>query len=575
MELRPKSGNLNRGGLATIHMLAAMQVVCAVSLVFHPSIVAADGAMEVPARPSERSLPSPVLPPVKPPVDFVLPRAREIAPDSLSDGADLEIRAVAFEGNHHIETGDLLAIAQPFIGRRLKAAEIEELRHRITRHYIGKGYVSSGAVLQEDAYHDGMLTFQIIEGRLENIRLSGEERLHASYIRDRLSLNDDALNINVLQERFRLLLTDPLISKMNARILPGSMPGTAILDVDITRARPYQLTFFTHNHHEPSSGSDAYGVSGWVRNLTGFGDMLDVTYQEGRGNARSGLGWSVPVTRYGTLVELRYEEGDSSLIEEVFRSLDINSTFKSRELSVRQPVINMLLQQLNIGLTWSKRESSTTLLGTPFSFSQDAPDGHSQVDVWRLSQDYWQRAEESVLVARSTFSEGRNNSAQDSGIPSVPERHYFVWLGQFQYARQVMDNDASVVARGFIQQTSNRLVSLERMAIGGVSTVRGYRENEILRDKGYAASLELHYPLSGRKAANRFLEAVVFYDDGAARNQNEAPVHLNSAGVGITGQYKHLSGELYIATPLKKLPSKGNGDLQDHGIHFQIRYDIF
>lgn len=183
--------------------------------------VAAD-PLGVPIRPSERSLESPGVLPDKAPEGFELPPA---TPEAPATSATVEVRAIAFEGNEVIPTEELLAITRPFVGRRLSAAEIEELRHELTRHYIGKGYLNSGATLKPGAYRDGTLTFHIVEGRLEAVRLTGMERLRESYVRDRLRRGDEALNVNVLQERFQLLLTDPLFAKMNARLSPGSVPG--------------------------------------------------------------------------------------------------------------------------------------------------------------------------------------------------------------------------------------------------------------------------------------------------------------------------------------------------------------
>ncbi|MGB0127621.1 MAG: POTRA domain-containing protein, partial [Rhodocyclaceae bacterium] len=174
---------------------------CAALMLFSLSLFAAD-PLEVPIRPSERPLDSPAFLPKKAPDGFELPPVPELVPEAPTSGATIELREIAFEGNRVIPTEELLGIAKPFVGRHLTAAEIEELRHTITRHYIGKGYLNSGATIGEDAYRDGRLTVLIVEGRVEAVRLSGMERLRESYVRDRLSRGDEPLDVNVLQERF-------------------------------------------------------------------------------------------------------------------------------------------------------------------------------------------------------------------------------------------------------------------------------------------------------------------------------------------------------------------------------------
>lgn len=538
------------------------------------SLRAAD-ALDVPVRQSARPLESPAFLPDKPADGFQLPVVPSDTTETPVGGTTIQVNAIAFEGNRVIPNDELMVIARPFAGRNLSPAEIEELRHQLTRHYIGKGYINSGATLPAGSYRDGTLTVHIVEGRLEAVRLAGMERLRDAYVRDRLSRGDEALNVNNLQDRFQLLLTDPLFAKMNARLSPGSTPGQAYLDVDVTRARPYQLSLFANNYRPPSIGAESHGVSGWVRNLTGLGDVADATYQDGRGGARYGLGWMVPVGAFGTQLQVRYEDGSSALIEESLRGIDIRSDFSSLEFGVTQPLIETLRQRFAVGASWARRQSSTTLLNEPFSFSPGEPDGHTKLRVWRLFQDYLQRWDRSVLAARSTFSFGRNNIVQDPSSDRTPQHHYLVWLGQVQYAHRLMDNGAQLVLRAVAQSTRDRLVPLERLAIGGVGTVRGYRENQLVRDKGYAGSAEFHYPLLGTSSPERAFDAIVFVDHGAARNQGEAREHLTSAGVGVNARYRGLTVEFYAAEKLHKLPGDGGSNLQDKGVHLQVRYDLF
>lgn len=537
--------------------------------------VSAAEPTDAPIRPSERALPSPGFHRDIPADSLVLPPALEPRPDSVEDSAALQVDAITFEGNRIISSAELQGVVQPYLGRRLKGAEIEEMRLRITRYYIGKGYVSSGAVLAPDAYRNRTLTFRIVEGSVEQVRMTGLERLHESYVSDRLSRPDEALNVNVLQERFQRLLADPLFDKINARVIPGSASGQAILDVQVTRASPYRLTVFANNHRSPSVGAEAYGATGQVRNLSGFGDTLDALYQDGRGGPRYGIGWGVPVNRYNTIAEARYDEGRSVLVEEPFNSIGIESEFSSMELGVRHPLIDTYDRRVVVGLSWAQRESKSTIAGEPFSFVPGETDGHSRVWVWRCSLEGLQRWEDSALSARVTFTSGHNNIRQDQAPASAPQRRFQAWLGQLQYAHRLSEGGAQAVLRGFFQETAERLVPLERTSVGGVATVRGYRENQFVRDKGYVSSAELHYPLMALPSAKQALTLIAFVDHGAARNQDEASERLSSVGLGLEGRYQGISGELYFAKRLKKLPNDEGSNLQDKGVHLQVRYDIF
>jgi hemolysin activation/secretion protein len=195
--------------------------------------------------------------------------------------------------------------------------------------------------------------------------------------------------------------------------------------------------------------------------------------------------------------------------------------------------------------------------------------------VVRLSQEWTERWEKQALALRSVFAFGRNNVDPAAGQGVIPDIHYRIWTGQLQYVQTVMDNGAQLLLRGSMQATPDRLLPLERFAIGGVGTVRGYRENSVVRDRGYAVSAEFHYPLLGGGSGHN-LTLIPFLDYGTGRNQDETSQKLSSVGLGLNWRWQRLAADLYIAKKLNSLSATDDGrNLQDRGIHFQISYNLF
>jgi len=253
--LNPPARTAGIGLLASLR--AALLLTASGAVVSGWATAAEDGGLlaqtrsgtETVDRPSAHPLGPPGFFPEKPAEVFTLPPLRPEPPDAVRvAGPRLEIKSYLFEGNTVFPSEALQRIAEPYAGRIVSASELEDLRHRLTRFYIERGYINSGAVIPDGALTNGVLRVLIIEGQLQEIRLKGMERLREEYVRGRLARGGAPLNVNVLQENFRLLLADPLFSKMDARLLPGSKPGGAILDVDVTRARPYQLSVFANNY---------------------------------------------------------------------------------------------------------------------------------------------------------------------------------------------------------------------------------------------------------------------------------------------------------------------------------------
>jgi hemolysin activation/secretion protein len=529
-------------------------------------------------RPSEQPLPAPDYLPDKDLKPFELPPLDR--PDEAPAEGEplLDVEGFIFDGNKVIPTEILDRVAEPYAHRRLSIAQLEELRQKLTHVYIDRGYVNSGVLLEDDFLQNGIVRFQVIEGRVQGLRTSGLGGLLPSYLRQRLVREGEVLNVNALQERFQLLLSDPLFSKVNARLEPGERPGLATLDVDVTRARPWELSVYANNHRPPSIGTRALGIAGTVRNLSGAGDTLFASAETGLDDEvlfnrpQYDISWTAPIV-YRTDLLLRYEYGSSSVIEEPLDSLNIDSRFESYEAGLSHALVDSPARRVSVGVNFNRRKNSTDLLGIPFSFVAGEPTGTSTVRATRFQQDWIERWESQALAVRSTFSWGQTNTIASTD-PAVAPQRFLVWLGQANFVRRVLQNGANVSMRGTVQATQDRVVPLEQFTLGGVFSVRGYIENQVVRDRGYNASIEFRYPIFQNPGQRYQVMAVPFFDYGRAGNQGEESQQLSSIGLGLTAEHKGFLGELFYGYQLDDIDAKKTGTLQNHGIHLQVRYAL-
>jgi len=524
-------------------------------------------------RPSARPLEEPgFLPPEQPDV-FQLPPVLRPEPQAEEMPGTLAVKGFAFEGNTVFSAAQLETVTAPFIGRKVSPAELEQIRQRLTLYYVDRGYINSGALLPEDFYRDGVVHFRIVEGRIEELRSKGLLGLRESYLRQRLIQGEEPLDVNQLQERFQLLLTDPLFSRVNARLQPGAQPGEAILEVDVVRARPYDLSVYFNNYLAPSIGEYAGGVNGVVRNLTGLGDTVGATVQQGDQSNRSAMIWGVLPLVYRTDLRARYDYQKSVIVEEPLDVLDIGSKAQTAEVGLTHAFVDSIRRRFALGLTYAYRTDSTTFLGEPFSFVPGEPSGTVRVNALRFEQDYIQRWETQSFALRSVFTFGTTNVDADPALAAfAPSREYFAWIGQAQFTRVILANGTTMTLRGNVQLTPDQLVPMERVALGGVGSVRGYRENQVVRDQGFDITLEFRYPLLRLPVQALQLYVIPFMDYGVGWNQgaNENRQELWSIGLGLSLQYRRLSAELSYGKRLIQPEIETTGTLQDAGVQFQL-----
>jgi hemolysin activation/secretion protein len=506
---------------------------------------------------------------------FELP---DIDPDesSLSSISRLLLKKVIFEGNHIFSDAELNQVIKEYLNTNINPEQLQQLKNDVTKYYIDKGYINSGAVLPDQAVDQGIIRIKIVEGNLVEVQVSGNERLDSEYIKARVQANQ-ALNLKDLQDGLQMLLEDPLLERINAELKPGTALGEAILKLEVEEARPYTLQFNFNNYRSPSIGAYRSEVQGWHRNLTGSGDSLYVRYGLTKGLKDYTVKYDFPLNYHGTTLSFRVDRSDSEVIEYPFNQLDIESDAKIYSIGLRHPIINKPRKSLELGLNFEQRNSKSFLLGRPFSFSPGVNFGESNISVIRFSQNWLSRSEKHVIAARSVFNFGIDAFGATINEDGSPDSKFFSWLGQFQYVKQLTTN-SHIIFRTDAQISDQSLLPLEKFSVGGFASVRGYRENFLTRDNGVVSSLEWRISLKELMNINpQLLELVPFIDYGRAWNNNdneqEQLKYIYSLGLGLRWHpNQYIRSQVFWGYALKDIPDQDNDNLQDKGIHFELSF---
>jgi hemolysin activation/secretion protein len=119
---------------------------------------------------------------------------------------------------------------------------------------------------------------------------------------------------------------------------------------------------------------------------------------------------------------------------------------------------------------------------------------------------------------------------------------------------------------------------MEKFVVGGVDTVRGYRENQLVRDNGVVGSLELRIPLLPKRSGELRLRMAPFVDFGRSWNDRSTSGERNisSAGLGLLVDYKQINARVYWAHGFDDIDNGTlSDDLQDDGVHFSVSFSAF
>ena len=320
-------------------------------------------------------------------------------------------------------------------------------------------------------------------------------------------------------------------------------------------------------------------------NLLGLGDGISLGYINTDGSDRLDVSYELPFNASNGSLRFNYVQNDSNVVEPPFNDLDIESESRYYELTLRQPVIRSVkertFQELAFGLTGFWRENESSVLGMPFPLTPGADDGgETRIFALRFLTDWTLQNAQEVIALRSEFSLGLDafNSTvnrQISGVEEIPDSRFFAWRGQAQWVR-IVDEETLLLIRANAQ-FAEALLSSEQFSVGGLGSVRGYRQDQLLTDNGIFTSVEVRRTILQISEGQGRLQLIPFIDYGkgwnSAGRSNPEPSSLASFGIGLQWQQgDDLTARIDWGIPLIDVDSRDR-TWQENGILFTVQWN--
>jgi hemolysin activation/secretion protein len=463
------------------------------------------------------------------------------------------VRSIRVSGSTVFNAATLEALVADLTNGEHTLAELENGAARISSYYRQRGFVLARAYLPAQDIQGGAVTLRVLEGVLDQQRLSNQSRLSDAQAQRYLSdiTPGSAINAEKVDRALLLLADNPAVGGARAALQPGASVGSSDLLVELDPAKAYVAVLEGDNYGNRYTGEYRAGAAVAWNNPLQLGDLLSLRgVSSGANMTYARLAYQLPVGSSGLHIgaawaDTRYRLG------EAFEALKAHGAASSASVYASYAVLRSPLRNVAATLAWEDKslqdQTDTVVNGNvdkqlqllTLGLSGNAQDalGGGGLTAFEASLANGNLKLDAASQALDTAA----NSAHSSGSFSRLN------LSLSRLQRVAEDYTLWLALSG--QLASKNLGSSEKFSLGGVNGVRAYPQGEASGDEGQLLTMEARRTLSGP------LQAVVFYDAGtvdANRNPfgNAATANtrfISGAGFGLNGQLGPLQFKTTLA----------------------------
>ena len=487
----------------------------------------------------------------KAPPELVAPRA--VTAPASGSGPRIEVKGFRIAGIAPARADALLPLLSRYVGPGKSLADLEDAAKDVEVALQRSGLFLAQAYVPEQNLADGIVTLQVLEGRLGAVKIESEPGVKVSAeLMDRIvaMLRGNPVAERELIERALFTLGDLRGITATSTLTPGDKVGQADLTIKVSPSKGYAWAIEYDNAGSLFTGKHrVYGNFDWF-NPIGRGDVASLKTQISSGSAFVRASWLTPINERGTKLGvaasfLKYKLGSA-----LFEPLDADGTASAFSLQLLHPQIrsrnNNLFLQASVDTRSFEDDVNAIALSTKKGMT-----GYATFGVVGDFRDTWggggisnysanvvggrlkiKTPDEQVVDAANFQTAGNYAKLVVAGsrLQALPNKDYLFLGLQGQFASKNLD-------------------SSEKFSLGGPNGVRAYPSPESPSDSGLILTWEYRKPLAIESMPGDWVLSA-FGDYGYAK-LHETPLagdpsdntrKLMSHGVGLT--YGNTSGLL-------------------------------
>ena len=467
--------------------------------------------------------------------------AKQTAPGEV---ITFELKKIVTDASAVLTDAELDAIIKPYEGKQVQLNDIYAIVDKINALYNDKGYVTCRAFLPPQTITDGTVKLLLVEGRTGSTIVNNNKYTKTKYITNRMHLaKGEIANIKRLNKDL-LLFNATNSTQLRIMMKAGTEPGTT--DYEITAYEPMRdtWTIFEDNAGSDTSGEYRTGLFFNTKSLSGHCDALSLGTVISEGTKAANVMYSRSLGRSGTKMNLVYSTNAVEVVKGEYEDM-IKGHANSYAIGFTQPIVVNETTRTELSLDYNRQNSKTDFMpaGTRFNIVDDS------VQDFSLGFAMTNYGASHVFYQKHSYVRGYSESTPDMSAQNSQNFGFYKFNAMYQKlykAGQMWSLRADAQWSG-----SEGMVSSRQFYMGGMYSVRGYKENYLGGDSGFTFSAEYAVPVINKNtSAFTFFDYGHVYGNGQSDDQHNI---LASVGLGLRSTInQYCSAALTLGIPLQR-----------------------
>ena len=394
---------------------------------------------------------------------------------------------------------------------KVTVKQVRAFHAKLLKAVQDKGYIFAQIVFPTRTWENGIFVAVVDLGKVGDITVKNSKHYSPKQIASALESSDGRFNYtDVHNELFGVNARPDL--KINTQLQTEKVDGRRIInaELDVKDSLPIHAAVELSNTGSKDSDSD-WRVRATLQhlNLTRHGDSLTIDYLTGGDiadnlNAFSGS-YFLPINDSNRLNV--YAGWSSSTADDVLPELNVRGRGWFAGAAFTHTLYSTELHNVELSLGWfyQKYEQFQDLNGERYEDNDDHTVSMPSITLGyssKMFDEFGGRNFASISVKQNRAGQYGSSSARKFTETSggKTDGDFKIWtlsLARFQrlFSGEDRPGKWTLFTKASAQIASDGLPTIVRDYVGGMNSVRGYRENELGGDNSFVGSIELRTPL--------------------------------------------------------------------------------